>query len=302
LSRTAAISASSSVSDFLSAITFILRCSVEIYQIDDQITLDAARPILEFRGITGRIAMKNLSLALASAALIAVAGAAHAEVKSVVLVHGAFADGSGWKPVADILERDGYSVQIVQEPETTFKEDVAATKLVLDKAGPCVLVGHSYGGMVITEAGSHPNVRSLVYVAAFQPEVGESVSALNSKMPAAARSIGPIGGGFLAVNQDSFPADFAADVPQAQAHFMAISQVPVSSEAFGANATVATWKDKPSYAVVAKQDRMINPDLERFMYKRSHAQTIELPGSHAIFLSHAADVAALIEKAAKASK
>ena len=162
-------------------------------------------------------------------------------------------------------------------------------------------MGHSYGGMVITEAGSHPNVKSLVYVAAFQPDVGESAGTLNSKMPAAAHSIAPIGGGYLAVNQDAFPADFAADAPKPEAHFMAISQVPISAEAFGANATVASWKDKPSYAVVAKQDRMINPDLERFMYKRSHAQTIELPGSHAVFLSHAAEVAALIEKAAKAS-
>lgn len=245
--------------------------------------------------------MKVFSLTLASAALIAMAGVAPAEVKSVVLVHGAFADGSGWKPVARILEHDGYAVQIVQEPETTFKDDVAATKIIMDKAGPCVLVGHSYGGMVITEAGSHPNAKSLVYVAAFQPDVGESAGALNSKMPAAAHSIAPIGGGYLAVNQDAFPADFAADAPKSEAHFMAISQVPISAEAFGANATVASWKDKPSYAVVAKQDRMINPDLERFMYKRSHAQTIELPGSHAVFLSHAAEVAALIEKAAKAS-
>jgi pimeloyl-ACP methyl ester carboxylesterase len=245
--------------------------------------------------------MKLSRFALATAALIFAAGGAQAAVKSVVLVHGAFADGSGWAPVAKILEHDGYSVEIVQEPETSFKDDVAATKIILDKAGPCVLVGHSYGGMIITEAGDHPNVKSLVYVAAFQPDVGESVSALNSKMPAAAQSVGPIGGGFLAVNPDAFPADFAADLPKPLAHFMAISQVPISGEAFGANATVAAWKDKPSYAVVAKQDRMINPDLERFMYKRSNSRTIELPSSHAVFLSHPREVAALIEKAAKAS-
>jgi pimeloyl-ACP methyl ester carboxylesterase len=245
--------------------------------------------------------MKFISVALATAAFISLAAGASAEVKSVVLVHGAFADGSGWMPVAKILERDGYTVQIVQEPETTFKDDVAATKLILDKAGPSVLVGHSYGGMIITEAGADPNAKSLVYVAAYQPEVGESAGSLNTKTPAAAHSIGPIGGGFLAVNQDSFHADFAADLPKPLAHFMAISQVPVSAEALGAPVTVAAWKDKPSYAVVATRDRMINPDLERSMYKRSHAQTIELAGCHAIFLVHPAEIAALIEKAAKAA-
>lgn len=249
----------------------------------------------------GRIVMKFATFVLAATTLVSLAGAAPAEVKSIVLVHGAFADGSGWKPVAKILERDGYTVQVVQEPETSLKDDVAATKIILDKAGPCVLVGHSYGGMIITEAGGAANVKSLVYVAAYVPDVGESALALNNKMPAAAKSIGPIGGGFLAVNQDAFPADFAADSPKWEAHFMAISQVPVAAEALGAPAMAAAWKDKPSYAVVAQQDRMINPDLERFMYKRAHAQAIELPGSHAIFLSHPAEVAALIEKAAKAA-
>jgi pimeloyl-ACP methyl ester carboxylesterase len=245
--------------------------------------------------------MKIASLALATAALIGATIAAQADVKSIVLVHGAFADGSGWKPVAKILEQDGYAVQIVQEPETSFKDDVAATKLILDKAGPCVLVGHSYGGMIITEAGNHATVKSLVYVAAYQPDVGESAGALNAKMPAAAHSIAPVGGGFLAVNQDAFPGDFAADLPRSEARFMAISQVPVAAEALGAGATVAAWKNKHAYAVVTTQDRMINPDLERFMYKRSHSRAIELSGSHAIFLSPPAEVAALIEKAAKAS-
>jgi pimeloyl-ACP methyl ester carboxylesterase len=138
-------------------------------------------------------------------------------------------------------------------------------------------------------------------VAAFQPDAGESAGSLLPKMPAAANSIAPIGGGFLTVNADAFPADFAADLPKTLAHFMAISQVPISGEAFGANATVAPWKDKPSYAIVATQDRMINPDLERFMYKRSRAQTIELPGSHAIYVSHPKEVAAVIENAARAS-
>jgi pimeloyl-ACP methyl ester carboxylesterase len=179
---------------------------------------------------------------------------------------------------------------------------VAATRSVLDKAGPCVLVGHSYGGMIITETGAHPDVKALVYVAAMQPDVGESLADLSAKMPAAAKSIGPVGDGFLAVNPDAFPSDFAADAPKPVARFMAISQVPVSGAAFEAKATVAAWKQKPSYAVVAKQDRMINPDLERFMAKRAQSQVIELQGSHAIFLSHAREVAALIEKAAAAAK
>jgi pimeloyl-ACP methyl ester carboxylesterase len=245
--------------------------------------------------------MKVSILGLVTSVAFGLPFPAQAEVRSVVLVHGAFADGSGWKPVADILLRDGYSVRVVQEPETTFEADVAATRRILDKTGPCVLVGHSYGGMIITEAGAHQSVRALVYIAAFQPDVGESAGALNSKTPAAANSIGPAGDGFLEVNGDSFPNDFAADVAKPVARFMAISQVPISVEAFGAKATVAAWKDKPSYAVVAKQDRMINPELERFMTKRAKSETIELPGSHAIFLSHSNEVAALIEKAAKAA-
>jgi pimeloyl-ACP methyl ester carboxylesterase len=239
---------------------------------------------------------------LVAGVVLAASWPAYAEVKSVVLVHGAFADGSGWKPVADILERDGYSVRVVQEPETTLAADVAATQYVLDKAGPCVLVGHSYGGMIINEAGAHPAVKALVFVAAFLPDVGESVSALNSKTPPATKGIGPVGGGFLEVNPEVFPDDFAADVPKSLTHFMAISQVPVSEEAFAVKATRAAWKEKPSYAVIPQQDRMINPDLHRFMTKRAHSETIELPGSHAIFLSHPKEVAALIETAAKAAQ
>jgi pimeloyl-ACP methyl ester carboxylesterase len=246
--------------------------------------------------------MKASFLGLIAGVALAMSFPAHAEVKSVVLVHGAFADGSGWQPIADILLRDGYSVRVVQEPETTFEADVAATRRVLDKAGPCVLVGHSYGGMIITEAGAHPGAKALVYVAAFQPDVGESAGALNGKTPSAANSIGPVGDGFLEVNADAFPNDFAADLPKPLARFMAISQVPISVEAFGANAKVAAWKEKPSYAVIPKEDRMINPELQRFMTKRAKSETIELPGSHAIFLSHASEVAALIEKAAKAAK
>ena len=246
--------------------------------------------------------MKIPVLALIMGAALAASLPAHAAVKTIVLVHGAFADGSGWKPIADILVSHGYSVRVVQEPETSFDADVAATRRVLDKAGPCVLVGHSYGGMIITEAGKHPDVKALVYVAAFQPDVGESVADLGDKMPPANKSIGPVGDGYLAVNPEAFPADFAAGVPKPVADFMAISQVPIFDEALHAKVTVASWKDKPSYAVVAQKDRMINPDLERFMAKRAQSQTIELAGPHAIFLVHPREIAALIEKAANAVK
>jgi pimeloyl-ACP methyl ester carboxylesterase len=245
--------------------------------------------------------VKSLVLAIVASTVLAVSSPAGAGVKTVVLVHGAFSDGSGWKPVADILERDGYSVRAVQQPETSFEDDLAATRRVLDKAGPCVLVGHSYAGMIITEAGVHPAVKGLVYVVAFQPEVGESAGALNGRIPPASNSIGPIGDGFVQINPDAFPTDFAADVPRSLARFMAISQVPISAATFGVKATVASWKTKPSYAVIARQDRMINPDVERFMAQRAKSETIELPGSHAVFLSHASEVAALIEKAAKAA-
>jgi len=240
-----------------------------------------------------RVCLSLLALACASLA--------QGAVKNVVLVHGAFADGSGWKPVADILHRDGYSVYVVQEPETTFEADVAATRIVLDRSGPCVLVGHSYGGMIITEAGGHASVRSLVYVAAFEPEVGETAGGLQSKTPPASNSVGPAGGGFVQVKPESFPADFAADVPLPVARFMAISQVPIAAQIFDAKTTVAAWSKKPSYAVIATEDRMINPELERFMSSRAKSQAIELRGSHAIFLSHPSEVAALIEKAAKAA-
>src|SRR5262249_17127071 len=199
--------------------------------------------------------MKTLLLLLTvfGIALTSPAGAA---VKNVVLVHGAFADGSGWKPVADILERDGYTVYVVQEPETSFEADIAATRAVLDRSGPSVLVGHSYGGMIISEAGNHPSVRSLVYVAAFQPEVGETAGGLQGKMPPAGRSVVPAGGGFVQVKPESFAQDFAADLPKATAHFMSISQVPIAAAIFDAKTTAAAWSQKPSYAVVAQQDRM----------------------------------------------
>jgi pimeloyl-ACP methyl ester carboxylesterase len=245
--------------------------------------------------------MRTLSLAF-SVLAISLASLAHGAVKNIVLVHGSFADGSGWKPVADILERDGYTVYVVQEPLTSFEADVTATRIVLDRSGPCVLVGHSWGGMIITEAGTHAAVRSLVYVAAFQPEVGESANDLQSRSPPAAQSVGPVGGGFVAVKPEAFHEDFAADVPQPVAHFMSISQVPAAASEFDAKVTTSAWSQKRSYAVVAEQDRMINPELERFMSARAKSETIELPGNHVIFLSRPKEIAALIEKAAKAAE
>lgn len=245
--------------------------------------------------------MKIVTLALIALSIL-LTSLAHAAVKSVVLVHGAFVDGSGWKPVAEILEHDGYAVYVVQEPLTSLEADVAATRIVLDRSGPAVLVGHSWGGMIITEAGSHPAARSLVYVAAFEPEVGESAGALQSKSPPASTSVVPVGGGFVAVKPEAFQQDVAADLPRRAAHFAAISQVPIVAESFGTTVKTTAWSTKPSYAVVATQDRMINPDLERFMSSRAKSETIELAGSHAIFLSHPREVASLIEKAAKAAE
>lgn len=229
---------------------------------------------------------------------LTVASPASAAVKSVVLVHGAFADGSGWKPVADILKRDGYQVWIVQEPETTLADDVAATKRILAKAGPSVLVGHSYGGVIITEAGMEDAARALVYVAAFQRDAGESAGQLATKTPAASKSIMPLGDGFLFVDPAHFAADFAGDLPKATADFMAVSQVPIAAAVFGAPVSQVAWKVKPTYAIVSTSDRMINPDLQRSMYARSKAKTIELPAAHTVYISQADRVAKVIEQAA----
>jgi pimeloyl-ACP methyl ester carboxylesterase len=246
------------------------------------------------------IAAAATGVALLSAG---VAPARAEPVKNIVLVHGAFADGSGWRAVTDILQRDGYSVSIVQEPETSFADDVAATKRVIDGVkAPLILVGHSYGGAVITEAGNEPQVRGLVYIAAFQPDVGESLGSLLHRMPPASNSIIPAGEGYLIIDPKAFHADFAADLPAKDANFMAISQVPISASAIGAPITNAAWRNKPSWYAVATEDRQINPDLERFMAKRAGSTTIEVKGSHAIYASQPAIVAKLIEQAAKEAK
>jgi pimeloyl-ACP methyl ester carboxylesterase len=247
--------------------------------------------------------MKRIFQYLATASIAALAASLPAEaapaVKNIVLVHGAFADGSGWAAVSAVLEKDGYKVSIVQPPETSLADDVAATNRVLNLLdGPAVLVGHSYGGVIITEAGNNAHVRSLVYIAAFQPDMGESLGSLGAKMPPASTAIRPTPDGFLYLDQTLFHADFAADLPDAQAAVMAKSQVFLSVKSASAAVTSPAWKNKPSYAVVATQDRAINPDLERFMYGRSHAHVIELHSSHVAYISQPAAVAAVIERAA----
>jgi pimeloyl-ACP methyl ester carboxylesterase len=249
-----------------------------------------------------KISQMNLASTLAVAALsMSSAQAAPAgATKNVVLVHGAFVDGSGWRAVSDILTRDGYNVSIVQPPETSLEDDVAATNRVLDaQDGPTVLVGHSYGGAIITTAGNNAHVKSLVYVAAFQPDVGESLGSLGASKPPAGHPLKASADGYLYIDPANFPADFAADLPADEASFMARSQVGLSVKAAGGVTTSPAWKTKPTFAVVATHDRAINPDLERSMYQRSHSTVIELPSSHAVYMSHPAEVAALIEKAAQ---
>ncbi len=250
--------------------------------------------------------MPNKSVAAAAAAVallsVAVAPARAEPVKTIVIVHGAFADASGWRRVADILGKDGYTVSVVQEPLTSLADDVAATKRVLGlQKGPTLLVGHSYGGMVITEAGNAPNVAGLVYIAAFIPDQGQSALDLLAQAPAANNDLRATKDGFLYVEPAAFPADFAADVPPAEAKFMAISQPMLAKAAAAAPVTNAAWHQKKSWALVASRDHNINPDLERSMAKRAGSETIEVAGSHAVYLSRPDDVARLIERAAKAS-
>jgi pimeloyl-ACP methyl ester carboxylesterase len=252
--------------------------------------------------------MNSIAIFLvATASFATLSGSIHAKpttavgkVKNIVLVHGAFADGSGWEAVSDILVKDGYKVSIVQPPETSLEDDVAATNRVLDGLdGPAVLVGHSYGGIIITAAGNNSHVKSLVYVAAFQPDTGESLASLGDRTPPASRALRPTSDGFLSLDQTLFHADFAADLRAPVADIMARSQVYLSVKAATAPATTPAWKTKPSFAVVATKDRAINPDLERFMYKRSNSETIEVVASHVVYISQPAKVAALIEKASQ---
>ncbi|MFY9926121.1 MAG: alpha/beta hydrolase [Opitutaceae bacterium] len=246
---------------------------------------------------------KLITTAAAAVALLSAAGAPlrAEQVKNIVLVHGAFADGSGWQGVADILGKDGYAVSVVQEPLTSLADDVAATKRVLDlQPGPTLLVGHSYGGVVITEAGNAPSVVGLVYIAAFIPDQGESALGLLSQAPAANTDTRATKDDFLYIDPAAFPADFAADLAKPQANFMAHSQAMLAKAAGGAPVTAAAWHQKRSWALIASLDHNLNPDLERTMAKRAGSETIEVAASHAVYVSKPEDVARFIERAAKA--
>jgi len=245
------------------------------------------------------------SLALASAALAAsssLSAATPEKPLSIVLVHGGFVDGSGWQGVHDILSKDGYEVIVVQNPTVSLEDDVAVTKRAIAAAHhPVVLVGHSYGGVVITEAGNDPKVKKLAYIAAFAPDAGESVQSLIANPPPGA-SVPPIlppQDGFLKLDSAKFAASFAADVDPVTARFMADAQVPWGVNALAGKVTVPAWKSKPSYYLVASDDHMIPPPAQRAMAKRARATVVETRGSHAVYVSKPAEVARLIEQAAR---
>lgn len=221
---------------------------------------------------------------------------------NVVLVHGGFVDGSGWEGVYRALRKDRFSVTVVQNPTISLADDVSVTRRALAaQNGPVILVGHSYGGVVITEAGNDPKVVGLVYIAAFAPDKGESVSSLIKDPPpgAAVPPILPPQDGYLFLDKERFPAAFAADVDPGKAGFMADSQVPWGVEALTGTISQPAWKSKPSWYLVATEDRMIPPPAQRLMSKRAGATVVEVSGSHAIYVSRPTEVAGLIAKAAK---
>jgi pimeloyl-ACP methyl ester carboxylesterase len=254
-----------------------------------------------------------MSQFLSIAALLLTCGALSAQnlsaqnqehrIRNIVLVHGAWADGSGWKGVYDILVKDGYNVSIVQEPETSFNDDVAATKRVLaQQDGPCILVGHSYGGAVITEAGTDSSVAGLVYIAAHMPDVGENEADDGKRFPSDLSKSGAIKktpDGFTYLDPEQSHEYFAADLSAEQAAFMARSQVQNKAENFKAVITTAAWRSKASWMLVAAADRTINPDLERWYATRASSHKVEVAGaSHAVYASRPKEVAAFIEEAA----
>ncbi len=223
--------------------------------------------------------------------------------RNVVLVHGGFVDGSGWRAVYDLLTQDGYHVAVVQNPTLSLEGDAAAARLIIDaQNGPVVLVGHSYGGAVISEAGTDPNVAALVYIAAFAPDKGESVNTLIADPPPGAPvpPILPPQDGFLFLDREKFHASFAGDVPAADAAFMADSQVPWGVGALGGAITEPAWRAKPSWYLLTTEDRMIPPPAQRFMSGRAGATTVEVAASHSVYVSQPAAVADLVKQAATA--
>lgn len=254
-----------------------------------------------------RARLVTLSAAvLAAIAVVSSASAAKQNpLENIVLVHGAWADASGWMAVFEDLSRQGFNVTMVQEPETSFAEDVATTNRVLDlQNGPTLLVAHSYGGSVITEAGVHPNVAGLVYVAAHAPDVGEDESALGKTMPSVLNqtqgALVTTPDNFTFLNEPDFLTLFAPDLPRERAEFMARAQVMAESSVFATPLTAAAWKTKPSWGIVAGDDKIINPDLERFYYTRAKSHITEIAGaSHVVYESHPEEVAAVIADAAR---
>jgi pimeloyl-ACP methyl ester carboxylesterase len=222
-------------------------------------------------------------------------------VKNIVLVHGAFVDGSGWKGAYDILVSKGFHVSVVEQPLTSFNGDIVAVNRVIDaQDGPCILVGHSYGGAIITEAGNNPKVVGLVYIAAHAPDSGETEAGNGKIYPSAYKSLQKGADGFDMLSSDRFYPDFAADVPKAQAEFMANAQMPAADAVFHGVIQNPAWKTKPSWYMVAQSDRIINPDLERMYAKRAQSYKVEIPGaSHSVFMSHPKQVADLIMLAAR---
>jgi len=222
---------------------------------------------------------------------------------SIVLVHGSFADATGWGRIITLLEKDGYTVTAVQNPMTSFADDVATTKRMIDaQTGNCVVVGHSYGGAVITAAAAgNPKVKALVYVAAFGPDTGEVFGALLEKIPTeVGKSFRPDAAGFVYIDRAAFHDVFCADVAKDEAAVMAAAQKPIHGSAFGASVETPAWKTVPAWYIVASEDKVINPELERFMAKRMNATTSELKSSHVPFISKANDVAKVIVAAATA--
>jgi pimeloyl-ACP methyl ester carboxylesterase len=248
-----------------------------------------------------RLLGATTALMLAAAAPGTQAASPPVSAVTVVLVHGALIDGSSWRGVYDMLARDGYRVRIVQQPLTGLDQDVAATRRVLDQIeGPVVLVGHSYGGAIITVAGTDPKVKALVYVAALQPDIGETSAEVAPAMPPARDDLRTTKDGFVFLDPAKFAADFGADLPKAQAEFMARAQMPVAGAAFGARLTVAAWHDKPSYAVIASEDRALDPAIARRMARRAGSKVTVVKASHAVLISQPRAVAQVIETAARA--
>jgi pimeloyl-ACP methyl ester carboxylesterase len=262
---------------------------------------NSMKPMRAVRGISQSLCIVFLLL---TSGVLSAQNQAH-RVRNIVLVHGAWADGSGWKGVYDILVKDGYNVSIVQEPETSFQDDVTAVKRILAvQDGPSILVAHSYGGAVITEAGTDPSVVGLVYIAAHMPDSGEKESDDGKRFPSDLAKSGAIKktpDGFTYIDPAQFHELFAADLPGDQAAFMARSQVLNFADNFSATIATAAWRTKPSWMLVAGSDRTISPDLERWYAKRAKSHTVEVAdASHSVYVSHPKQVADVIESAARA--